>query len=192
MNKHQFRAIRHSFERDKIYLKGGEYHNDLLDHPLMRTKVEDIVLNGKKVNKKDIRVQYELTKGKNVYKTYSFDYKHTSQYLYIITLNDRIIYWTTSSIFRPASDSFHILTEVYHYYFVPWQGSWQWASKDDFDCIEHYWDNYDWKNDKIYLRSHLSSYRLEMLEKTGKVYIDKCICPIFDGHLELPKMTHWL
>ena len=192
MNKYQFRAIRNSFQRDKVYSVGNGWHNDLIDYPIMRKKVEEISIHGKLVKPKDIRISMTLTKGKNVYKSYYIDYNHSSQIFRVITLNDRIVYWISSNIGAEIQDTFHIFTMVFHYYSVSWLGSWQLASKDDFDCIDHFWDNYNWKEDKIHLRSHLSPFRLEMLEKTGKVYIDKCICPIFDGHLELPKTTHWL
>lgn len=172
MNKHQFRAIRNSLQRDEIYLKGTEYNNNLIDYPIMGKTINDIVIRGKKVSKSMLYIAYTLIKGKNTYKSYSIDYSHSSQTMYVITLNDKIIYWTTSSIFAPANAAWHILTEVFHGYGTDVRnGCWTWKSHEDFDCIDHFWYRLDPEFNKNWY--YHTEYQKEMYKKTGKYYIDK-------------------
>ncbi len=143
MNQIQFRAIRNSFQRDIMYIKGSGYGGDgIIEFPLMRKSInDDITFKGRKVKYNDISLGYTLTKDTNVYKIYFIGFDNKVSTLYIITLNDRIIYWTESSIYAPASDAFHALTEVYHGY-ESHTSNWQWFSEIDFQCQDHFWERH--------------------------------------------------
>lgn len=180
MNRHQIRAIRHGLERDKIFSVGLGWNNDLIREPIMGKTIQDIKLC-KPVKDFLCDPQYILTKGTNTYKIYSLDYNHTSQTFYVITKNDKIIYWTTSSIYAPASSAFHILTEVYHGYRED-HAVYKWKSTEDFDCIDvfltkvynHKFNDHVKSNfeDMDYLHS---DYQKKMWNETKQYYIDKII-----------------
>jgi hypothetical protein len=187
MNSHQIRAIRKSFERDTIYLKGTVYNNNLIDSPLMGRSIEDIVIIGNKPKKSDIRKQYTITKWGKVFVLYCIHYNHTSQEMYVITRDDRIIYWISSSIFAPASSAFAILTMVFHGYKEE-ISCWRWRSTEPFEAQSHHWDSQrhtlpDWFNTKVYF----SEYQLEKFNETGYHFIDRLIDPELDVKALLDK-----
>jgi len=170
MNKYQFRAIRNSYKRDYIFLKGTEYNNNLIDKPIMGKRIQDIVIYGKKP--RDIMCSYHLIKGDNVYEAYSIHYNHSSQTMYVITKNGKIIYWISSSIFAPASTAWAILTEVYHGYRDN-ASIYQWQSVEDFECFNRFFNDILKPND--YKFFNLSEYQEKKLKETGIYYIDKRI-----------------
>lgn len=174
MNKHQIRAIRHSLERDKIYCEGTIYNNNLIKEPIMGKTLQEIKLC-KPVKNFLCDPQYILTKESNIYKIYALDYNHTSQIFYVITKNEKIIYWTTSSIYAPAIDSWSILTEVYHGYNE--HMCWRWKSVIDFDCIDIFLTN-AYKGSEGNKQFHSVDYlhtkeQIERWDKEHKYYIDK-------------------
>ena len=75
---------------------------------------------------------------------YAIDVNNRVSTVYVITLNERIIYWTSSSIYAPASAAFHALTEVYHGYRKEiGNNNWQWFSETDFECQDMFWLKHD-------------------------------------------------
>jgi hypothetical protein len=171
MNRHQFRTLRNAFYRDK----NNSYYTGLkkLELPFLRRKITEIKIGGKKINfEKDVCFLYRLTKSDNTYDFFSVEFKGTET-LYIITKNDLIIYWVTSSIFAPAIDAFHLLTEVYHGYRDK-DAIYQWKSVEDFSCadmtmIEERRKNW---NQPWYKNLH-SEYQEEMFAKHKLYFIDK-------------------
>lgn len=177
MNQHQIRAIKAAFQRDTIFSRKTECLN-YLDAPIMRKKLDDVILLGKPLKKHNINPDYELKKGDNIYILYTINFGHTSQTMWIITKNNIIIYYCFSSIFAPASSAWHILTEVYHGYGTGMRSScWTWQSAIDFNC-KYLGFSSDWRNkeanEKWYFNLQ-SDYQKKMFEKTGESYVDKRI-----------------
>lgn len=166
MNKHQFRVLRNTLKREQYV-----YYKEIYDLPFTRKKILDLRFNNKKPYY--IGLQYQLTKGPNVYGLYSIYFtKDQSKTLYIITKNDIIIYWISSNIFAPASAAWHLITEVYHGY-KPHNSSWQWKSVDEFDCVDIFLSK-DISFIKNHFVKYMSEYQLNMFNKTQKFYIDRC------------------
>ena len=172
MNKHQIRAIRNSFNRDKVYTD-PPWNNFLLKHHIMRCKIEEVEFVNCK--KPDIYLQYILTKKENIYKAYCIHYNHSSQILYAITLNDRIIYWISSSIALPAHDAWRALTEVYHGYNE--HTCYRWKSTIDFDCIDIFltkaYKDKTGQNGFHYMDYLHSPMQIKKWDNENKYYIDK-------------------
>jgi len=171
MNKYQFRAIRNSFQRDIMFVNDSGYGGEgIIDNPIMRKTINDVTIKGKRLTNKTLFHSYTLWKGKNVYKEYTITTNRSSN-IYIITLNDKIIYWTPSPIYAPAFAAWHVLTEVYHGYRKN-TGCQQWKSASDFDCINHFWDRHsNWEEYDYY---H-TDYQRDMYKKHKHFYVDKCI-----------------
>lgn len=169
MNKYQIRAIRNSFNRDIIYTD-PRWNNLLFKEPIMRKRIEDIRFT--RCEKPEIYHQYTLEKDKNVYKMYFISYNHTSQDVFVITLNDRIIYWISSIIYAPASAAWHILTEVYHGY-NDHDATWRWRSVQQFTAIDETLTRWYKRNTKWYVNS--SKERIESFNKHGRYIIDSKI-----------------
>lgn len=187
MNQYQFRAIRNSFERDLIYSVGLGWQNDFLEYPVMGKTIHDI-----KLHKREIKIDnpmYILKKCDVTYKLYSLDYKHTSQFLYVITKDDIIIYWITSSIFAPASSSWHILTEVYHGYHdnIELGSIWQWKSLEPFECEDLFMTKALGQSTKGF-----SSYTIDNFKKNSKYLIASRICTQEEVDESLKKMYYHL
>lgn len=174
MNARQINILKECISRDNPNCGYKDYFN----LPLLRKSINDIKsVNNKQLKSIDLNKQYTLTKGKNVYCLYA-EYTRNSQCLYIITLNDKVIYYVYSSIYAPAIDAWHELTEVAHGYDKSNNkrgGCWTWTSKDDFDCIDHYWDNKQDTMKEQWFINLETEYQRMMREKTGKYYIDKLI-----------------
>ena len=133
MNRYQIRVLRSTIKRERnIYYQTYR----AFQMPFLRKRLDEILIGGKKINfSKQVIHSYRLWKGKNVYDAYSVEYNHFSQTLFIITKNDIIIYWTSSSIYAPATAAWHILTEVYHGYRKD-MAVYEWQSVDDFECAQ--------------------------------------------------------
>lgn len=129
----KIRVIKAGFFNDRCYTKGDCVN--YLKLPIMDKTVNDIKFT-KRCNKQ-VLLSYEIiTKGKN-FKLYSIDWGHTSQSLYVITADDKIIYYTFCSIFAPANSAWHTLTEVF---FIGHNedSNWMWGSLNDATCIRHF------------------------------------------------------
>lgn len=187
MNYVQIRAIKNSFQRDEIYRKGSGYNNNLLETGIMGKNISDVQF----VNKENkLRSMYTLTKGKNVYRLLT-SMNERARDIYVITLNEIVIYWVISNIFCEASDAFHALTEVYHRYRDN-TSSWQWVSKEDFECI-----NDTWIVDKMSktlltaILPNITEYQKKRL-KDGVFVIDKKIDPSLNEKEYLTKFYYHL
>ena len=169
MNRHQIRAIRSSFARDMNY-SDSTWNYHILKEPIMRKRIEDIRFV--KCKNPVIYHQYTIEKSNNVFKMYFVDYNHTYQDVYVITLNDRIIYWTVSSIYAPASAAWHVLTGVYHGY-NDHEGTWRWRSIEPFIAIDEFLTR-SYKKDTRW-HHYSSKERIESFNKHGKFIIDSKI-----------------
>lgn len=172
MNARQINILKGCISRDSPSCGLKDYFN----LPLLRKSVNDIKsVNNKQLKSIDLNKQYTLTKDKNVYCLYA-EYTRLSQCLYVITLNDNVIYYVFSSIYAPAIDAWYELTEIKHGYGVNKRtGCWTWASKEDFDCIDHHWDDRQDTMKQDWFLNLESDYQRMMREKTNKHYIDKLI-----------------
>lgn len=177
MNRHQIRTLRNAILRDR----NSNYHTVFkkFELPFLRKKITEIKIGGKKINfDKDVCFLYRLTKGDNTYDLFSVEFKgsgtlYSSETLYIITKNDLIIYWVTSSIFAPAIDAFHLLTEVYHGYRDK-DAIYQWKSVEDFNCADMRMIEERRKNwNQPWYKNLLSEYQEKMFAKHKLYFIDK-------------------
>lgn len=103
MNATQFKTIRNSLSQ--------KYFLHLESNPTGK-HIKDIEYNKRKY---ELHCTDVLTQNNNVYKFYNLPYKRDSlqtQSVYLITLNDRVIYAYECNIFAPASDAWHTLTNV--------------------------------------------------------------------------------
>jgi len=161
MNKYQYRCIKESLIRDK-------YLTNLLLEPIMGKTIDDIKFKFKDFEEVPM---YHLTKGNHTYTLRSYGNSRITESLYVITHNDKIIYYKTSPIFVEASSAWHMITAVYHGYKAG-MAKYEWQSVDDFDC----YNISDWHTD-IYnypwFQHYLSDYQRQMYDKTKKLYIDK-------------------
>ena len=176
MNKYQIRALRCAFMTDRIYAKGMGYNNDLIDYPIMRKELKDVVILGKPLSKYQHWMGYRLTKGDNVYELWHVDYNHTSSTIAIITKNGKIIYWVTGPIGAPYHAAWRHLTGVYGGYGTGIRnGCWTWVSVDDFDCEQMGWigDQLSKTFNDLPDRNWHTKYQNKMFDKTGRFYIDK-------------------
>lgn len=186
MNKHQIRCLRSAILNDR-----NKYYHDRFSLPFLRKSILEIEISNKKINvKKQVNHLYRLWKKENVYDLYSVEYNHTSQTLYLITKNDKIIYWKTSSIFAPASAAWHLLTEVYHGY-RDTMAIYEWRSAVDFDCADmllielkrKHWNNPS-------MSSLHSEYQKEKFKETGLLFIDKRIITQKEADIYASKETY--
>ena len=163
----------------------------------MRKKIEDIKLNNQELKIFNYGLQYTLIKKNNIYKLYSIHYgKHNNdcptRSFYVITKNDIIIYWTLSSIFRPASDAWRVITEVYHGYGEGTRSSsWTWKSIDDFDCVDN---SFNQGKDFVmkYLYDNFTEYLKKKWDETSLIYIDKRICTVEEIKEEIKTICYHL
>lgn len=104
MNKRQVGCIKASFRRDK-----NPYYSTMFNGTLMRKTIPQLV---KQTRARSASPGLIVEVGKNTFREYSVDVKHTSNILYVITKNDQVIYYTLSSIKAPAASAFQFLTNV--------------------------------------------------------------------------------
>lgn len=186
MNKYQFRAIRNSMIRDKVFSVGLGWENDLLLHPIMGKTIKDIKFCNPK-RKFEAYLTYVLSKQYNVYK---FFVDHTNTHaIYVITKNDKIIYWTESSISLPAWDAWHILTNTHREYND--HMSWRWFSDEDFEAEDVFLTNClieDPDNKRnIFREDTVNSFIMH-----GKYLIDKRLCSQDECNKQLPNYYYHL
>lgn len=126
----QFRAIKRGLLNDTIFTRGDCI--GYLKSPIMGKTIADIKFSKSKTHSV-LKCEVVQTKGKE-FVQWCINFDHSSQTLYVITVDGKIFYYTFSSIFAPSSSAFHTLTECY------WNGhndqmSWVWAGLNPAKCF---------------------------------------------------------
>lgn len=167
MNQYQFKCIKATLEREK-----NSWYNEYFSLPLVRKEISDLIIRGRKISTRDVLHSYRLYRGNSIFDLYIVDIKLSSD-LYIITVNNKIIYWIKSSIFAPASNAWHILTRVYHGYRED-AAIYQWKSIFDFECANMSMIELTrklWNNPSMVY--HHSEYQNKKFKETGLSFIDR-------------------
>ena len=193
MNKYQFRAIRNSFIRDRIYSKSkGTKCNNLIDEPIMGKSPEDVIIIGKPIKKYYHTIQRRVNKGNNMYEMHHVDFKHISATINFITKNNKIIYWNRSIMGADYWAAWRHLTAVYHGYGTGIRNSCcTLKSVDDFDCEDP--NDYLIKEfNEDYMKKTHTEYQKKMFAKTGKYFTDKIIVSQKEIDDLAEKEYHWI
>lgn len=118
--------------------------------------------------KKKMRVLFKIKHENNVFELICEDIGGTLYYA--IVKNNKILWHCITPVFAPASDAFHILTEVYHGY-KEGTGNWEWFGKHEGVSISRpFWKKYN-KTAKFPSKAlETIDYRVGTEEEISKAY----------------------
>lgn len=136
MNEYQKHAIECAQHSDSVYCT-EEYHNRYFKSPLLGKRINEIEYD--RVKKGDPTLSKEVRINGDIYKSYYDDLKPVSKActIIIITKNDIIIYWKSSSIGAPGQDAWEILTNTFMEY-IPGTSDWRMISTVPFESFYYY------------------------------------------------------
>jgi len=131
ISQKQFRVLRKAIINEKIYT--ADNCIGYLAAPILGKTIDSIKFKTLKINSVLQSLYAEIKE--SVFEEFSIHTDHVSQTMYVITKDKKIIYYTFSSIYAPASNAWHTLTELF------WGGhnkqmSWIWNTVHDFKKVK--------------------------------------------------------
>ncbi len=155
----QIRVLRACIFNDWVFVTNNTGY---LSEPIAGKRIADVKFS--KCKSPDISVSYKATTKGKCFILYNIHFGHTSQTMYVITMDDRIIYYTFSSTFASASSAWKTLTELYFFGYNK-KMSWVWCSLYPSECYNY-----------LNLGTHKKEYRIEFKKVKN---VDKFVANLY-------------